>query len=837
MTDEANTTWALVVGIDCYDDPSLKSLDGAVADAVDAVGWLRALRVPDEQILLHAAPSQTSKRALDDLGLAYGPAREPDIWGSVHRLTQVTGGTRLFVFLSGHGLYEPTSQRLFLTQEAGVAGTYNNLGIDKYVQLLLSTGFRRTLLFMDGCLNYPYTETKRQEIEGSIYGGKVPPNGRPGNWLAASFAAKQGQRAAEIDGRGAFLHRLLDALDLQHPFADAIDLDFSTGARTIDLRRVIADDVRPAVEQAAGGLMPPVDQSPQLVPYGALGADDPCPVLTLPPVDIGVISIDLAPADATSAVEAIDFQVQFKPWTLRLPRPRGSALSIPATAHVPVGEQARIRCLTVPRTPWNVVHPIFDFPVTGEHPVHFELAQVTDAAAPTSSPAGRDSEQISVRILSAEGEEFAMLRNNEYARIGDALGSRVSPTVPTQIAPGVQLVPHETGPGFAVESGSEEQAGLLAALVAEAVRDVVPQDLIVATAASGTLPTATAQVEVRLPAGGAVTLAGPIAGQASLVAEVSADGSGWEALFDVPLKRLEDEPIIEVPPGRVQFRLDLPWGSYRHSIDAHLSAPAVLTMPDRVGMPPLRIRLGATGWAAGYTVVGIGGHAPRGDVRAGILGDARGALRVAPHERGAWLLSASHELASHPHRGGWIASIGDDPATVFPLSPVHTLAVEALGQQARVEPLTDVTLPEWDLIVATGRIEDIDPDRLTALCAGVTADEVLGLAAAHALHGRQQWDHLRIVLNELRRREWLGLDVDLITASLAAHTRQPMDPSLGDRLGERAARGEVPILRWGVALARQLAPSDDPRLADWRAKMQRIDATLSPRSVWTVWTE
>jgi hypothetical protein len=64
-----------------------------------------------------------------------------------------------------------------------------------------------------------------------------------------------------------------------------------------------------------------------------------------------------------------------------------------------------------------------------------------------------------------------------------------------------------------------------------------------------------------------------------------------------------------------------------------------------------------------------------------------------------------------------------------------------------------------------------------------------------------------------------------------------MDPSLGDRLGERAARGEVPILRWGVALARQLAPSDDPRLADWRAKMQRIDATLSPRSVWTVWTE
>jgi hypothetical protein len=79
--------------------------------------------------------------------------------------------------------------------------------------------------------------------------------------------------------------------------------------------------------------------------------------------------------------------------------------------------------------------------------------------------------------------------------------------------------------------------------------------------------------------------------------------------------------------------------------------------------------------------------------------------------------------------------------------------------------------------------------------------------------------------------------VDVLTASLATNTDYPMESQFFERLAGRAARGEVPILRWGVALALQTCPGSDARFTEWRTALQRIDATLSPRSVWTVWTE
>ncbi|MPZ72132.1 MAG: hypothetical protein GEU74_02700 [Nitriliruptorales bacterium] len=836
MTGEAGTTWALVVGIDRYDDPSLASLDGAVADAVDAVTWLRALGVPDEQILLHASPSEASKGPLDALGVPFSASREPDIWASVHRLTQVRGGTRLFVFLSGHGLYEPTKGRLFLTQEAGALGTYNNLGIDLYVRLLLSTGFTRTFLFMDGCQNYPYTETKRQQIDAAIYGGVVPPTPRPGNSLAAAFAAKQGQRAAEINGRGAFLHRLLQALDITRPFPDALDLDFASGRQSLDLRRVISDDVRPAVERAAGALTPPVDQSPQLVPYGALGADDPCPVLMLPDVETGVISIDLAPVDASSVVDTIELQVMFRPWSQRLPRPRGTPLSIPITARVPVGEHANIRCLTASGTPWDVIHPTVDVPVTGEHPVHFELSpRDVGQAAGESEPPAQHQSVIGVKTLTHQGGLAPALGRTEYEQLGRTLGSSMHDGA--QVAPGVHLNVYESGPEFVVDRGAEAAAGRVAAVAAEVLRDVMSSDVIIATDASSEIPAAEARVEVLLGEHGAAGLAGPLARRAVLEVDVPGDETVWETVHEISLAELEREGGFGVPPGRVRLSVNLPWGSWRKTVDAHVAHSSVVQLPTQVGAPPLRVRLGAAGWPGGYAVVGGAGDAPPARARPGVLATSSVEMRPAPGSSPGWVLTAADNLAHKGHDGGWMASVGVAPATVFPLSPVRSLAIDALDAFSRVEPLTDVPLPEWDMLVCAGRIEDIDPDGLTELLASASVDEVLGLAAAHALHGRRQWKQLAEVLDELRRREWLGLDVDLLATSLATHTGGGPDSTLVERLAARAARGEVPILRWGVALALQFCPDDDLRFGQWRAALQRIDATLSPRSVWTVWTE
>src|SRR5512144_3114631 len=110
-------SWALVVGIDQYNDAIVPPLDGAVADAVAAVQWLRGIGVPDAQILLHAVPRGPSVAAVAALNLpkASNDASFDAIDASLATLGDNTG-ERLFVFLAGHAVYEPSAGRLFLCQ-------------------------------------------------------------------------------------------------------------------------------------------------------------------------------------------------------------------------------------------------------------------------------------------------------------------------------------------------------------------------------------------------------------------------------------------------------------------------------------------------------------------------------------------------------------------------------------------------------------------------------------------------------------------------------------------------------------------------------------------------
>ena len=109
MDPEGETTWALVVGIDKYDDDEIPVLTGAVADAVAATRWLQRLGVPQSQILLHAAPSEKSAGRLAAVQ-CWKPCRAGDIWESLGML-RGKKGSRLFVFLFGHGLLKRPSGR------------------------------------------------------------------------------------------------------------------------------------------------------------------------------------------------------------------------------------------------------------------------------------------------------------------------------------------------------------------------------------------------------------------------------------------------------------------------------------------------------------------------------------------------------------------------------------------------------------------------------------------------------------------------------------------------------------------------------------------------------
>src|SRR5690242_334525 len=117
LMDIALSTWALVVGIDEYQGEYIPPLKGPARDAVAAVSWLRKLGVRDESILLHAHPSADAESAVEALDLTRRGCTNDEILDSLLVLER-TKGQRLFVFLTGHGLYEPATGPLFLTQDA-----------------------------------------------------------------------------------------------------------------------------------------------------------------------------------------------------------------------------------------------------------------------------------------------------------------------------------------------------------------------------------------------------------------------------------------------------------------------------------------------------------------------------------------------------------------------------------------------------------------------------------------------------------------------------------------------------------------------------------------------
>ena len=148
-------SWALVVGIDQYSDAIVPPLDGAAADALAAVEWLRGIGLPDDQILLHTVASAATAPAITalNLPLAKADATFDGIDASLVTLS-LNSGDRLYVFLAGHAVYEPSKGRLFLCQDFANRGTLRSkaLGIDALIRHLLSYPFREQFLFMDGAV-------------------------------------------------------------------------------------------------------------------------------------------------------------------------------------------------------------------------------------------------------------------------------------------------------------------------------------------------------------------------------------------------------------------------------------------------------------------------------------------------------------------------------------------------------------------------------------------------------------------------------------------------------------------------------------------------------------
>jgi hypothetical protein len=362
---------------------------------------------------------------------------------------------------------------------------------------------------------------------------------------------------------------------------------------------------------------------------------------------------------------------------------------------------------------------------------------------------------------------------------------------------------------------------------------------------------ASPNLELRLPPGGAAALAGVLADHPVMAAERPGDAVPPEPLWriggDMSPADLAAEPVVAVPPGPTRIRLELPWGSWSHVVTVPETGGAAVSLPAAVGRPPLRVRLHQESNRDRRRILGT--DAAPGPVtgRVSFAGPTPATVALARRIRSStapWALSAPRPPTPSDD-WGIVALDGPQPAR-FPLWRNRDFAVERIDGALRVEPLSGVETPEWDLLLSAGRLEALTLQDTRTLARRKWQDELLGLASAYAYSAVGEWPALEVVLRNLgylmQRPGEPPVDLTIIAADADARAggafRSPIaDPIAG--LEHAAARGSVPLLHWGVRLALALigdptAPS--PAMIRWSEQLHGIDRTLALGSVWTAWS-
>lgn len=843
MADPART-WALVAGIDVYDNGGqLPALGGAAADAVAAVRWLLGLGLPPAQVLLRVSPCEAAKAAVESLGLP--PANVADArFDSITRgLAAIgrEGGERLYVFLAGHGVYEPTAGRLFLCQDFGDfpppdPACTKTIAIGELAKVLLSLRFPEQFLFMDGCQNLPYSPSVRQKFASGLQALGVTPDERA-NGLVCAFGAAQGELAKEKDGRGAFLGTLLPALDPARFLAGPVDpgldtavqLDFETGDRLVFLDLLVTwakEEI-----QAAGGT-----QTPNVALEGR-ARTTPLPFLRLPAAKTAEVVIDVRPGGAGARVAAMRVTSGEPPGSRLRRSAAGLPIAFPDRFRLPIGAQVMILCTPVDRdTPPRLRQDRLDLTATADtYALAFEFeAQAAAPPPPTALPPGARaiiSPRVNLRF--ADGREAYEMSGDLYRTLQGELGPH----------PGedddIELEHHESGPVFHLRSDAEERQQRAVDLTDQWTRRIATSlggRGVVTTVAMP--PVAQQGVAFRFGAGGAEGLAGRLAAAPTVtLAPVGDDDATAERR--VSLRQLAHD-VMSLAPGPWRMSLDLPWGSWSRVVNAPVSGVLTVELPARLGTPPLRLaypegaqperRLIFGGWAGRKPPRGSGFEpvATKAQLKAAGLPPGAGRLLVAHAEARTVLVEAA---------GGRVA---------FPLFGQRNFAVAFDAPGPRVEPLSNVESPQWDLLVGGGRLEQLTDEQAVDLTNQKWFDELLGLAGAYAVWARSRRgttiapEYLGTVLGNLRAivghhsPDWELLDVFRESTPSG-----PLSVEASARLARLAAERPEPLFRWGVPLALALldrARALPPAAAAWGAYLRQLDAALLPGGAWTAWT-
>ncbi|WP_055601199.1 caspase family protein [Streptomyces aureus] len=813
MTSSYADSWALVVGIDAYDDPDIKDLGGAVRDACEAVNWLRGAGVPDDHILVHAQPTEASRPLVESLGpgVPRHDATARDIAESVARLRALSG-SHLFVFLVGHGIYEPSTKRLFITKEAslGELDVLSNLAVEDYIELFLSMSFPEQLLVMDGCQNLPYSASRRSRIAaGMPFAGFTA---KAENTLVFCFACQQGERAVEVEGRGLFLTKLLAAIDTRGPSPEILHLDFDSGDVSIDLRKAVTEAVGPAVKETAWAQQPRIRQEPGVQVYGAGTARNVWP-LHLPPTPAARLSIAVEPASAVPDVGAILVEVEGPPYWRRVaaPVPPGDAVRVPFENRLPHETTLSVMCRLKSHAPWRRPAARRVRIDDGDREVVFTLRPdpIEESARRSTWAAGDDGTAwVFVEGVDAAGRSTPAA----FRHIGENTLEG-----PPESPGGIEVTRRDGGLLVSGRYDDRERLARYASHIATTVASAAPEGVSATIRASSAFRRTA--VRLVLPDGGPGPLAGSLVNTPGItVGQVTRT-----------VREIEEDPLVGVQPGHVEVRVDLPWGSWSDVVEVIEGTEKDVHLPDGVGIGPvpLRVAVRADVWESlpGCSVLGFG---PRPG-EAVFHGSRHGALSPQPLPgSGGWLLTAD------PRESPWGTCVSlTGTGVTFPLHPSLPLALDVGEGAARVEPLSAVPLPEWDELVSLGRLGGHDPRSLVEADRSGAPDPVLTLARAYACYAAGADTYTRGLLGLLRARGADICDIAVLEGATALRSDGSVPEAARSALAPWAEAGTVPVLRWGVAPAVVLA--EELGSHEWGTRLEAVETSLSPVSVWAVW--
>lgn len=826
----ADRTWALVVGIDAYDH--VKTLTGAARDAVDVVAWLRRLGVPDDQVLLHAAPAPATQKAVAGLGITVNGCREPDLWQSFARLSEVSG-SKLLVFLMGHGLFEPGGERVFLTQEASPTFV-KNLGIEWYAAFLRGQDFPEQYLVMDGCLNLPYTAAERSKFVAGEQAGVALPPPRADVRQVFCFSAQQGERAQEIDGHGLFTRTLLATLDPDEPNTQCVDIDETTGIVRLDLARAVNDVVAPCVTARVPR------QHPGFQPLGAVSTPSVLPIVELVPESTARVRVLVDPGTAVGGVRRITLWSESNAW--RCTQPRAPQTTAPAVFEtlLPAGLDVVARCAVLPGGAW-MQPALQEFVADGEQDIVFSLtaqpplpADVEEVALDTVSLEGADTPAMT---LAAEQEVMRALESEDLTFSFDAAKSA-----------DLTVRFRRNGPVLHATGARHITLDDLSSRVARRLDTVLPSQVTVRVRptrrrnAKPTPPAAMPERPTSLRFGLTLADARRLGGFLLDEPVVTFRGETWT------LGQLAARPEVPVDPGPVTVRVALPWGTWNTRVRARPDSATPVELPRRVGEPPLRVLRLRSGARAGR----LAARGDAGPPRAVLTADSRttprfltvGGVPLPQGDGTADEIFTGRLWRCEEAGPAWrtLAEVSSSRGRLrFPLSEAGPVAIQ-LGRAPRAEPLSLLASPAWDALVSSGRLEESAAEEAVALTDQMQADQmqadqkradpVLGLAGAYGCLARRLHDHLEVVLGNLEK---LHPDLPDLAVLQGALDRQlgRRRPATRRALQRLQADGAHPLLRWGVTFG-QLA-AEHYGLLHLTHRLSRLEGQVEPASTWTLW--